>query len=78
VDGRFGGKGAALTGAALIQTLLARLGYDPDPANGVVGLKTNMAIDPARRARRSEQHADRVLQVTARWQPGNDVEPTVT
>lgn len=27
-----------------IQTLLARLGYDPGPANGVVGLKTNMAI----------------------------------
>lgn len=27
-----------------IQALLARLGYDPGPANGVVGLKTNMAI----------------------------------
>ena len=27
-----------------IQTLLARLGYDPGPANGVIGLKTNMAI----------------------------------
>ena len=27
-----------------IQTLLARLGYDPGPANGVAGLKTNMAI----------------------------------
>jgi S1-C subfamily serine protease len=27
-----------------IQTLLVRLGYDPGPANGVVGLKTNMAI----------------------------------
>jgi S1-C subfamily serine protease len=27
-----------------IQTLLARLGYDPGPANGAVGLKTNMAI----------------------------------
>ena len=27
-----------------IQTLLARLGYDPGPPNGVVGLKTNMAI----------------------------------
>jgi S1-C subfamily serine protease len=27
-----------------IQTLLAKLGYDPGPANGVVGLKTNMAI----------------------------------
>jgi S1-C subfamily serine protease len=29
---------------ATIQTLLARLGYDPGPATGVVGLKTNMAI----------------------------------
>jgi S1-C subfamily serine protease len=28
----------------VIQTLLMRLGYDPGPANGVVGLKTNMAI----------------------------------
>jgi S1-C subfamily serine protease len=27
-----------------IQTLLVRLGYDPGPTNGVVGLKTNMAI----------------------------------
>jgi len=27
-----------------IQTLLARLGYDPGPPNGMVGLKTNMAI----------------------------------
>jgi S1-C subfamily serine protease len=27
-----------------IQSLLARLGYDPGPPNGVVGLKTNMAI----------------------------------
>lgn len=27
-----------------IQTLLARLGYDPGPANGEIGLKTNMAI----------------------------------
>ena len=27
-----------------IQALLARLGYDPGPANGVIGLKTNMAI----------------------------------
>src|SRR5262249_20650656 len=27
-----------------IQTLLARLGYDPGPVNGEVGLKTNMAI----------------------------------
>jgi len=27
-----------------IQTLLTRLGYDPGPANGVTGLKTNMAI----------------------------------
>jgi S1-C subfamily serine protease len=29
---------------ASIQTLLTRLGYDPGPANGVAGLKTNMAI----------------------------------
>jgi S1-C subfamily serine protease len=29
---------------ASIQTLLARLGYDPGPPTGVVGLKTNMAI----------------------------------
>ena len=29
---------------AAIQTLLTRLGYDPGPANGQVGLKTNMAI----------------------------------
>jgi S1-C subfamily serine protease len=27
-----------------IQTLLAQLGYDPGPANGMIGLKTNMAI----------------------------------
>lgn len=27
-----------------IQSLLARLGYDPGPVNGVAGLKTNMAI----------------------------------
>ena len=27
-----------------IQALLARLGYDPGPVNGVAGLKTNMAI----------------------------------
>jgi S1-C subfamily serine protease len=27
-----------------IQSLLVRLGYDPGPTNGVVGLKTNMAI----------------------------------
>jgi len=38
---------AALTPTQLvaaIQTLLARLGYDPGPINGEVGLKTNMAI----------------------------------
>lgn len=29
---------------ATIQVLLARLGYDPGPATGVVGLKTNIAI----------------------------------
>ena len=29
---------------AAIQTLLTRLGYDPGPINGEVGLKTNMAI----------------------------------
>jgi S1-C subfamily serine protease len=29
---------------ATIQSLLARLGYDPGPVNGVAGLKTNMAI----------------------------------
>ena len=29
---------------AAIQALLTRLGYDPGPANGEVGLKTNMAI----------------------------------
>jgi S1-C subfamily serine protease len=29
---------------AAIQTLLTRLGYDPGPVNGQVGLKTNMAI----------------------------------
>jgi S1-C subfamily serine protease len=29
---------------AAVQTLLARLGYDPGPINGEVGLKTNMAI----------------------------------
>jgi S1-C subfamily serine protease len=29
---------------ASIQSLLARLGYDPGPATGVVGLKTNIAI----------------------------------
>jgi S1-C subfamily serine protease len=29
---------------ASIQNLLARLGYDPGPATGVVGLKTNIAI----------------------------------
>jgi S1-C subfamily serine protease len=29
---------------AAIQTLLARLGYDPGPINGEVGLRTNMAI----------------------------------
>ena len=27
-----------------IQTMLAQLGYDPGPANGAIGLKTNMAI----------------------------------
>ena len=27
-----------------IQTLLIRLGYDPGPTNGVIGIKTNMAI----------------------------------
>jgi S1-C subfamily serine protease len=37
----------ATTGSPLvssIQNLLARLGYDPGPVNGVVGLKTNIAI----------------------------------
>ncbi len=29
---------------AAVQTLLARLGYDPGPINGEIGLKTNMAI----------------------------------
>jgi S1-C subfamily serine protease len=29
---------------ASIQSLLARLGYDPGPATGIVGLKTNIAI----------------------------------
>ncbi len=36
------GTGSTLVTA--IQALLARLGYDPGPANGVAGLKTNMAI----------------------------------
>ena len=36
--------GAAGPLVTAIQTLLIRLGYDPGPANGVVGLKTNMAI----------------------------------
>lgn len=36
--------GAANALVTAIQTLLARLGYDPGPANGVAGLKTNMAI----------------------------------
>ncbi len=36
--------GTANTLVTVIQTLLTRLGYDPGPANGVAGLKTNMAI----------------------------------
>jgi S1-C subfamily serine protease len=36
--------GAANGLVTVIQTLLTRLGYDPGPANGVTGLKTNMAI----------------------------------
>ena len=35
---------APSTLVASIQSLLARLGYDPGPATGVVGLKTNIAI----------------------------------
>jgi S1-C subfamily serine protease len=35
---------APSTLVATIQSLLARLGYDPGPATGVVGLKTNIAI----------------------------------
>lgn len=34
-----------------IQVLLARLGYDPGPANGTVGLKTNMAISAFQKSR---------------------------
>jgi len=34
-----------------IQVLLARLGYDPGPANGVVGLKTNLAIAAFQKSR---------------------------
>jgi S1-C subfamily serine protease len=37
-------SGAASGLVTVIQTLLTRLGYDPGPANGVTGLKTNMAI----------------------------------
>jgi S1-C subfamily serine protease len=36
---------------ATIQTLLARLGYDPGPPNGTVGLKTNMAIAAFQKSR---------------------------
>jgi S1-C subfamily serine protease len=35
---------ASHTLVTAIQNLLARLGYDPGPVNGVAGLKTNMAI----------------------------------
>ena len=38
------GGGAPSQLIATIQILLARLGYDPGPATGVVGLKTNIAI----------------------------------
>ena len=34
-----------------IQVLLARLGYDPGPPNGTVGLKTNMAIAAFQKSR---------------------------
>ena len=34
----------ANTLVTVVQTLLTRLGYDPGPTNGTVGLKTNMAI----------------------------------
>jgi S1-C subfamily serine protease len=34
-----------------IQVLLARLGYDPGPANGTVGLKTNIAIAAFQKSR---------------------------
>ncbi|WP_428665923.1 trypsin-like peptidase domain-containing protein [Reyranella sp.] len=34
-----------------IQVLLARLGYDPGPPNGTVGLKTNMAISAFQKSR---------------------------
>ncbi len=34
-----------------IQVLLARLGYDPGPANGIVGLKTNIAIAAFQKSR---------------------------
>jgi S1-C subfamily serine protease len=37
---------------AAIQTLLARLGYDPGPINGEVGLKTNMAISAFQKGQR--------------------------
>lgn len=34
-----------------IQVLLARLGYDPGPPNGMVGLKTNLAISAFQKSR---------------------------
>lgn len=39
-----GGVASSPQLVSTIQTLLTRLGYDPGPANGQVGLKTNMAI----------------------------------
>lgn len=39
-----GGTASSPQLVTAIQTLLTRLGYDPGPANGQVGLKTNMAI----------------------------------
>ena len=44
---QYGSSSAGASSASLvlaIQSLLARLGYDPGPINGEVGLRTNMAI----------------------------------
>jgi S1-C subfamily serine protease len=44
VQGSGGASASPSQLVATIQQLLTRLGYDPGPANGQVGLKTNMAI----------------------------------
>lgn len=77
-EGPASSSSAALVMA--IQTLLVRLGYDPGPANGVVGLKTNMAISAFQKSigQPGDGHPSEAVRaqlekaVAARGGPGSD------